>query len=232
MTQMKRNIINKLIDAVSGRFSSQLGIELYGADSKQIFKWFLASKLFGARISTDIAIRTYKEFEKCGVTTPEKLLKTGWDGLVRILDDGGYVRYDFSTASKLLEIVEDLINYYKGNLNQLHQRARDEENLENLLKDLGKGIGDVTVNIFLRELRTVWSKARPKPSEIVTLAAGHLGFIKPGKDALQTLEKIWSLQKVPGKDFCDFEAALLRLGKDYCKKSRHDICPMKLECKR
>jgi endonuclease III len=142
------------------------------------------------------------------------------------------VRYDFSTASKLLEIVEDLINYYKGNLNQLHQRARDEENLENLLKDLGKGIGDVTVNIFLRELRTVWSKARPKPSEIVTLAAGHLGFIKPGKDALQTLEKIWSLQKVPGKDFCDFEAALLRLGKDYCKKSRHDICPMKLECKR
>jgi hypothetical protein len=29
------------------------------------------------------------------------------------------------------------------------------------LKALGKGIGDVTANIFLRELRSIWSKAEP-----------------------------------------------------------------------
>ncbi len=188
--------------------------------------------MFGARISTDIAIKTYKEFERCGITTPEKIIKTGWDGLVKILDNGGYVRYDFSTATKLLEIMEDLKKHYDGDLNELHQRARDEEDIENLLKDLGKGIGDVTVNIFLRELRTVWPKAKPKPSEMVKLAAKHLGIIKPREDALKTLEKIWATQKVQGKKFCDFEAALLRLGKDYCKKSKHDICPMKSECKR
>ncbi|MCK5286430.1 MAG: hypothetical protein KAJ59_01325 [Thermodesulfovibrionia bacterium] len=227
---MKSSITKKLIEALGGRFSTQLGIDVSGAPSEQLFKWLLASKLFGARISTDIAIRTYKEFERHKVTSPETLLKTGWDGLVKILDDGGYVRYDFSTATKLLKITEDLIHNYGGDLNQLHHRARDEEELENLLKGLGKGIGDVTVNIFLRELRTVWAKANPKPSDMVELAAKHLGLIKTRKDPLNALKKIWSAQKVRGKDFCDFEAALLRLGKDYCKKSKQDVCPMRSVC--
>ncbi len=222
-------ITKKLIDSVGGKFSSELGIDLSSVDPKQVFKWFLASKLFGARISTDIAIRTYKEFERRGVTSPESILKTGWDGLVQILDDGGYVRYDFSTATKLLEIMKDLQRDYEGDLNKLHKKARDEEDLENLLKGMGKGIGDVTVNIFLRELRSIWTKANPRPSELVKLSAGHLGLIKHGEDVLKVLQKIWSAQKVPGKDFRDFEAALLRLGKDYCKKSKYDTCPMKDE---
>ncbi len=106
----KAGITSKLINTLGGKFSSQLGIDLSGADSHQIFKWFLASKLFGARISTDIAIKTYREFDRYSVTSPEKIIDTGWDGLVKILDDGGYVRYDFSTATKLLEINERRIN--------------------------------------------------------------------------------------------------------------------------
>jgi endonuclease III len=220
-----------LIDTVGGRFSSQMGINLSSADHDQIFKWFLASKLFGARISTNIAVRTYREFEKFRVTSPEAVLRTGWDGLVRILDEGGYVRYDFSTATKLLKIMDDLKRDYNGNLNELHRAAMDEEDLENRLKGLGKGIGDVTVNIFLRELRGVWKKADPGLSQMVRLAAGHLGLVKRDEDPLRALKKIWSAQKVPRKDFRDFEAALLRLGKDYCRRSRHDLCPMRSVCK-
>ena len=65
---------------------------------------------------------------------------------------------------------------------------------------------------------------------MVELAAKHLGLIKTRKDSLNALKKIWSAQKVRGKDFCDFEAALLRLGKDYCKKSKQDVCPMRSVC--
>ena len=219
-----------LIDAVGGRFSTQLGINLSSADPDQIFKWFLASKLFGARISTDIATRTYKEFERHRTTSPDAILKTGWDGLVRILDDGGYARYDFSTASKLLEIMDDLKRDYHGDLNELHTAAMNEEDLENRLKGLGKGIGDVTVNIFLRELRGLWEKADPALSEMVKLAAGHLGIVKKGEDPLHSLKKLWSAQRIPGKDFRDFESALLRLGKDYCRKYKHDVCPVRSVC--
>lgn len=212
-----KDTIKKLISALGGKFSKELGINLSKGKSTEIFKWFLASKLFGARIGTNIAIKTYKEFEKRGVVSPERILETGWDGLVRILDDGGYVRYDFSTATKLLEIMEDLKRDYNGDLNRLHQKAGDEKDLEYRLKSLGKGIGDVTVNIFLRELRSVWKKANPVPSELVILAAANLGFVKESEDPLRALKNVWLAHKISGKDFCDFEAALLRLGKDIAR---------------
>ena len=226
-----KETIKKLISALGGKFSKELGIDLSQGISTEIFKWLLASKLFGARIGTNIAIKTYREFERCGVLSPEKILETGWDGLVRILDDGGYARYDFSTATKLLEIMADLTKYYDGDLNKLYQKARNEEELENLLKSLGKGIGDVTVNIFLRELRSVWEKANPVPSELVILAARNLGFISQTEEPLSALKKVWLAHTIKGKDFSDFEAALLRLGKDFCKRRKCDACPMGEECR-
>jgi len=220
----------RLIDSMGGRFSGELGIDLSGANSGQIFRWFLASKLMGARIATKTALATYREFDRRGVTSPERIRKTGWDGLVEILDAGGYVRYDFSTATKLLSITDDLNHRYGGDLNVLHATSRDPRDLEDRLKGLGKGIGDVTVNIFLRELRTVWQKARPTLSPLVLRAAGHLNLLRPGEDPLPALERLWSLRKVKGRDFSDFEAALLRLGKDYCGKRRCPACPMGDEC--
>jgi endonuclease III len=215
---------------MGGTFSRELGIDLSSGSRLEISKWFLAAKLFGARISSAIAARTYKEFERRGVVLPSQILDTGWDGLVEILDCGGYVRYDFSTATKLLSIMKDLQEQYGGNLNNLHEQAQDEKDLEDRLKRLGKGIGDVTVNIFLRELRTVWAKARPALSLPAKLAAAHVGFITT-RDPLDELELIWAGHKVRGSDFRDLEAALVRLGKDFCKKGRHDVCPFRNICK-
>lgn len=220
----------RFIDLMGGRFSRELGIDFSDTDSGPIFRWFLASKLMGARIATKIALRTYKEFERRGVMTPARIRSTGWDGLVEILDAGGYVRYDFSTATKLLSITDDLLRVYDGDLNALHARSRDPRDLEERLKALGKGIGDVTVNIFLRELRTVWNKARPALSPLVLLAAGHLDLVRPGEDALAALERFWTRHKARDRDFSDFEAALLRLGKEYCRKRRCPSCPMGDEC--
>ncbi len=224
---MKEALVAKLLDHFKGKFSRELGIDLSAPDPKEVFKWFLASKLFGARISSDSAIKTYRKFERRGVITPRAVLDTGWDGLVSILDGGGYARYDFSTATKLLEIMTGLERLYGGDLNRLHDKASGEKDLEGRLKGLGKGIGDVTVNIFLRELRLVWEKARPGLSELVLLAAGDLGLIRPREDPLEALEDYWKKNRAKGADFCDFEAALLRLGKDYCKKGRSGECPLR-----
>ena len=70
-----------------------------------------------------------------------------------------------------------------SDLNALHERARDSADLENLIKGLGAGIGDVTVTIFLRELRTVWPKARPPLSPPALLASGHLKLVGGGEAA-------------------------------------------------
>jgi hypothetical protein len=81
-------------------YSEELGIELKINYDREIFKWFLASILFGARITEIIAKNTYKTFEKYNLTELEKILKAGWDFLVDpIMREGGYVRYDFKTST-------------------------------------------------------------------------------------------------------------------------------------
>jgi hypothetical protein len=111
------NIIGCLISAFP-LYSEDLEIDL--SQSKGRFQWFLASILFGARISEKIAFKTFMVFQESEIDTPDKILSAGWDELVRILDEGGYVRYDFSTATKLIDIMSCLKERY-GTLEGLYQ---------------------------------------------------------------------------------------------------------------
>ncbi|MDI6883146.1 MAG: hypothetical protein QMC93_01565 [Patescibacteria group bacterium] len=83
--------------------------------------------------------------------SPEKILKAGWDKLVEILDRGGYVRYDFSTATKLLNICKELKEKY-GSLTNLLKQAKNKKDLAKKLQEF-KGIGPITTRIFLRDLK-------------------------------------------------------------------------------
>lgn len=131
-------------------FSKELGIDLASGKEKELFKWFLACLLFGKPIQQKVAKRTYFEFEKEGILGPQEILKAGWDRLVEILDKGHYVRYDFSTATKLLEICKELRQKY-GSLTNLLKKAKNKKDLRKRLQEF-KGIGPVTTRMFLRDL--------------------------------------------------------------------------------
>jgi endonuclease III len=221
----KGEIVKKLLQIFPQTYSEELGIDLKSRRQSEIFKWFLASILFGKPIRESSAIKTYKCFERHNALTGKKIIERGWHGLVDILDEGSYVRYDFSTADKLLEVMKNLERMYDGNLVELYEKSKDQTDLENKLKALGKGIGDVTINIFLRELRGIWN-VEPLPSRFTLIAAKNLGLIRT-KDphaALVKLKEIWEKDKIKNKDFANFETALLRLGKNYCRKKKCKIC--------
>ncbi|HXW69373.1 MAG TPA: hypothetical protein VEJ88_07165 [Dissulfurispiraceae bacterium] len=228
-------MLKDLVEKVGGRFSVGLGIDLSSRHPEKIFKWFFASVLFGARISEIIVIKTYKEFDRNGIITPEGILNVGWDGLVKILDRGGYVRYDFKTATKLLDLSAMLKDRYDCDLNVLHSKASQPRDLEMRLKGLAKGIGEVTVNIFLREMRGIWEKAEPFASELAITAARCIGILpsyhNDREKLLTYLKRKWMVEGMKVGNFPDFEAALVRLGKDYCRKALCDKCPIKCECK-
>ena len=139
-------------------YSRDLGINLESRKEEELFKWFLACLLFGKPIQQSVAKRTYFEFKKEGILTPEKILKTGWNKLVKILDRGYYVRYDFSTATKLLEICKELKERYSSLTNLLKQ-AKNKKDLSRRLQKF-KGIGPVTTRIFLRDLKPQLKKTK------------------------------------------------------------------------
>jgi len=148
-------------------YSEELGIYLKENNDKEIFKWFLASILFGARISEAIAKNTFKTFERYNLLESRKILKAGWDFLVNpIMREGGYVRYDGKTSTQILRNCETLLQKYRGSLKELHKEAQNSEDLENRLTSF-YGIGPITTNIFLRELMPFWEKANPEPSPII-----------------------------------------------------------------
>lgn len=117
--------------------------------------------------------------------------------------------------------MEKLQSEYQGDLNFLHAQAYDARDLEARLVEF-KGIGPVTVNIFLRELRGIWKKAESLPSDLVLLAARDLGLTEASDraQALADLQQVFRQVKSPPYRFADFESALVRLAKDWCRKRR------------
>jgi len=206
----------ELVKQLGRRFSVALGIDLDSQRPAETFKWFLASVLLGARISSTVAERTYRSFESERLVTPQAILKAGWQQLVDVLDRGGYARYDEKTATKLLGICRAIIDRYGGDLHAIERAAQDPADLEQRILELGSGIGPVTANIFLRELRGLWPKAEPKPSELVVRAARDLGFVparaKDPERVLESLRAVWAADGGSARDFPDFEAALVRYG--------------------
>jgi len=228
---MKRETLINLLEKFGRRYPEVLGIDLSEGKDENVFKWFLASVLFGAPITETSVIKTYNCFKKYNVLSPKRIIETGWDGLVKILDEGSYTRYDFKTADKLLEVMKNLMEKYNGSLCRLHKEALDQNDLEKRLKDLGKGIGNITIGIFLREMRDIWVKADPAPTNIVVLTAKNLGIVKEtGEDDLAQLKRFWLKNKVEGNSFANFETALLRVGKGFCRKRRCAVCHFKAEC--
>jgi hypothetical protein len=190
--------------AKSPLYSEELGIDLSRNTDRELFKWFLASLLFGARISETIARHTYQAFARYRLLTPRAILQAGWDFLVNpIMREGGYVRYDEKTSTKVLRDCEHLLTEYGGSLRQLHERALNGRDLETRLLCF-YGVGPVTVNIFLRELRPYWEKSNPEPLPVVRDLAHRLNLNLSAYDRKSLV-------------FARIEAGLIRMRKELPK---------------
>jgi endonuclease III len=208
--------LQEFIDKFGQLYSEMLGLDLKSRNNGETTKWFLASILYGKPIREVSATTTYHVFEKNGILTPEKIRKAGWEKLVELLDEGGYTRYDFSTADRLLEIFGNLEKDYGGDFDRLYRSATGQKDLEQKLKDLGRGIGDTTVSIFLRDMRIIWPKAKPAPSPLVKLAMRDL-----------KIKRLERFAKEKHLDIIKLETALLRYGKDFLRRGEHLEIDMK-----
>jgi hypothetical protein len=133
-----------------GSYARTLNIDLTSGNEKELFKWFLACLLFGKPIQREIAVRAYHALVGAGLTSPQAIVHAGWDQLVELLDRAHYVRYDFSTATKLLEVSQILTRRY-GTMKKLMSGARTSSELSRRLQEF-KHVGPVTARIFLREI--------------------------------------------------------------------------------
>jgi len=207
----------QIVATLGGRFSLELGIDL-GRGPEDVERWALATTLLGNRISTAVAMRTYRVLARAGVRTIGDAGGRDREELISLLDEGGYVLYGEPMATRLLALAEVVADLYDERLGTLGEVFVDPRELEQALEDL-PGWGPVTVGAFLRELRGVWPGADPPLDASAAIAARHVK-LPAGSHVLSTLAAAAHL------DFRDLEAGLVRL----CLCHDFAGCPGGEEC--
>lgn len=132
-----------------------LGIDLAKPTDSAVFRWLVACQLFGARISQDIAAKTFTELDRAGVVSPHKLADADWQHLVDLLGKGGYRRYDESTARELIEVGRLAVDKYGGKVTRIRTNADNKQQVSERLQEF-KGVGPTSADIFLREMAPKW----------------------------------------------------------------------------
>lgn len=141
--------------------ANDLGLNLATGRERDLFRWFLACLLFGKPIQQEIARAAYEELVKEGMDRPDAIENAGWKRPVAVLDRAHYVRYDESTAMKLLDVMRELRERYDGSVRNMVEMAKDEDDLKRRLEAF-TGVGPKTAEIFLRDVRPLrYAHARP-----------------------------------------------------------------------
>lgn len=135
--------------------AAELGIELKPDDDSGLFKWFIASFLMGKRIQAPIAAQAYRVIvEQQGRDTARKLQHCTSRELVAMLGRAHYVRYDESTAQRLLDLSAKLNADYGGKITHVSRASADRKAFENRLAEFD-GVGPKTIEIFMRDAAAV-----------------------------------------------------------------------------
>jgi endonuclease III len=142
-------VVNKTISA------KDLNIQLRRNDEDGLFKWLLASFLMGKRIQAEIAAQAYRVIvDQHGRDTPRKLAHCSHRELVAMLGEAHYVRYDETTAKRLLALARRLNAEYAGKVSNMLEPSTDRRAFEKRLTEFD-GIGPKTVEIFMRDASAV-----------------------------------------------------------------------------
>lgn len=135
--------------------ASDLGIHLERGDESALFKWFIASFLMGKRIQAEIAAQAYRVIvEQHGRDTARKLGSCTHRQLVSMLGQARYVRYDETTAARLLSLSKKLSEEYAGKIGHILAASEGRPAFEKRLSEFD-GVGPKTVEIFMRDAAAV-----------------------------------------------------------------------------
>jgi hypothetical protein len=200
-----RDTARALLERHGRTFASELGIDVAKGTPSPLYRTLCAAMLMSARIGSPIAVQAARNLAERGWRTPQKLAGSTWEQRVAALNDAGYTRYQERTATMLGDLTEHLLERWNGDLRRLREAAERDSQAERWLLKEFKGLGDVGVDIFFREVQVAWEELRPFADRRALDAAGRLGLPKDAR-------KLSGL--VGEKDHPRFVAALVRVELD------------------
>jgi endonuclease III len=202
-------VVRRLLKAAGTTYAAEADIRLKDQPMplfQLLTLCMLASKPIDARIATQAA----RELFGAGLRTPASVLGAERGDMIKAFGRAHYVRYDESSATRLVDIAAAVRDDYGGDLRKL--ATGDITSTRRLLKRFN-GIGDTGADIFLREVQDVWTWARPYFDKRAVRAARQLG-LPADPDELGALAP---------RDTAKLAAALVRVSLD--DELRNEVTP-------
>jgi endonuclease III len=197
-------VVKTLLAEAGQTYAEEAGIGLKDQPAA-LYKLLVLANLLSARISAEIAVAAARELFDAGGGTARGMAKMSWQQRVDALGRGHYVRYDESTATRLGDMSQQVLDDYDGDLRKLPQRAsRDVGRARELLQRF-PGIGPTGADIFCREAQAAWPWLRPYLDDLTLKGAERLGLPTDPKRLADL---------VPERDLPRLASALVRAGKD------------------
>ncbi|HEY0541096.1 MAG TPA: endonuclease [Actinoallomurus sp.] len=193
-----------LLSEAGHTYAEDAGITLKDQPAA-LFKLLALANLLSTRISADIAVAAARELFEAGGGTARGMANLTWQQRVDALGRGHYVRYDESTATRLGDMAEKVMEEYDGDLRKLPQKAgRDIGTAREMLQEF-PGIGPVGAEIFCREAQAVWPWLRPSFDSLALKGADRLGLPTDPKRLAELVTE---------RELARLASALVRVAKD------------------
>jgi hypothetical protein len=154
-------VVRSLLDEHGRTFAQELEIDLHEDSPAPWFRLLCFALLCSTRIGTGIAVRAARDLTDAGWADPAAMASATWEDRVRVLDDAGYARYDFRTATRLEQLSRRVLDVYGGDMRRLREEAGRSPGRERTLLQEFVGIGPVGADVFLREAQAAWPELRP-----------------------------------------------------------------------
>ena len=132
--------------------AADLGIHLDKGSPQSLYRWLVASMLFGRPVQQTVGAEAYRALMRHKLTSPRKYAEFDREELRAILDEAHYARIDYVMTDELQETMRGIVDEY-GSVSRLVRSSESRKHLSERLQEF-KGIGPKTVEIFLRDIPT------------------------------------------------------------------------------
>jgi endonuclease III len=174
-------VVRRLLSNAGTTYAEEAGIRLKDKPMP-MFQLLVLCMLASKPIDAAIAMQAARELFRVGLRTPQAVLDADRSTMIRAFGRAHYVRYDESSATRMVDIAAMARDEYGGDLRRLADRSdRDVKAAARLLQRF-KGIGETGADIYLREVQDIWTWVKPYFDDRAIKAARDLGLPgDPGK---------------------------------------------------
>ena len=137
-----KQVVRRLLGVAGKTFAAEAGVRLSDKPTP-LFQLLVLCMLASKPIDATIAMRAGRELFSNGLKTPKKaVLGADRQTVIDAFGRAHYARYDESSATRLTEMAQRVLDEYSGDLREIARHGSDDVGATKRMLKQFKGIGD------------------------------------------------------------------------------------------